>query len=123
MAKLTQDEILAYLDEATILELNELVKAIEEKYGVSAAAPVAVAAAADAGAAAEPSTVTVTLKDVGATKVAVIKAVREITGLGLVDAKGLVDKVPSEIKKDVPAEEGAKLKETLEAAGAVVELK
>ena len=60
MAKLTQDEILAYLDEATILELNELVKAIEEKYGVSAAAPVAVAAAADAGAAAEPSTVTVT---------------------------------------------------------------
>ena len=72
MAKLTQDEILAYLDEATILELNELVKAIEEKYGVSAAAPVAVAAAADAGAAAEPSTVTVTLKEVGATKVAEI---------------------------------------------------
>ena len=123
MAKLTTDEILAYLEEATILELNELVKAIEEKYGVSAAAPVAVAAAADAGAAAEPSTVTVTLKEVGATKVAVIKAVREITGLGLVEAKGLVDKVPSEIKKDVPAEEGAKLKETLEAAGAVVELK
>lgn len=122
MAKLTTDEILAYLEEATILELNELVKAIEEKFDVTAAAPVAVAAAAaeEEGPAAN---VTVILKEVGPTKVKVIKAVREITGLGLVDAKGLVDKVPSEIKKDVPAEEGAKLKETLEAAGAVVELK
>lgn len=122
MAKLTTDEILAYLEEATILELNELVKAIEEKFDVTAAAPVAVAAAAEEeeGPAAN---VTVILKEVGPTKVKVIKAVREITGLGLVEAKGLVDKVPSEIKKDVPAEEGAKLKETLEAAGAVVELK
>lgn len=84
MAKLNQEDILAYLEEATILELNELVKAIEEKFGVTAAAPVAVAAAADAGAAAEgPSEVTVTLTDIGGTKVAVIKAVREITGLGL----------------------------------------
>lgn len=122
MAKLTQDEILAYLDEATILELNELVKAIEEKYGVSAAAPVAVAAAADAGAA-EPSTVTVTLKEVGATKVAVIKAVREITGLGLVDAKKLVDGVPAEIKKDIALEEAAEIKKKLEDAGAAVEVK
>ncbi|MEE0558610.1 MAG: 50S ribosomal protein L7/L12 [Bulleidia sp.] len=122
MAKLTQDEILAYLDEATILELNELVKAIEEKYGVSAAAPVAVAAAADAGAA-EPSTVTVTLKEVGATKVAVIKAVREITGLGLVDAKKLVDGVPAEIKKDIAPEEAAEIKKKLEDAGAAVEVK
>ena len=122
MAKLTQDEILAYLDEATILELNELVKAIEEKYGVSAA-PVAVAAAADAGAAAEPSTVTVTLKEVGATKVAVIKAVREITGLGLVDAKKLVDGVPAEIKKDIAPEEAAEIKKKLEDAGAAVEVK
>ena len=120
MAKLTTDEILAYLEEATILELNELVKAIEEKFDVTAAAPVAVAAAAEEEG---PANVTVILKEVGHTKVKVIKAVREITGLGLVDAKGLVDKVPSEIKKDVPAEEGAKLKETLEAAGAVVELK
>ena len=119
MAKLTQDEILAYLDEATILELNELVKAIEEKYGVSAAAP----AAADAGAAAEPSTVTVTLKEVGATKVAVIKAVREITGLGLVDAKKLVDGVPAEIKKDIAPEEAAEIKKKLEDAGAAVEVK
>ena len=107
MAKLTQDEILAYLDEATILELNELVKAIEEKYGVSAAAPVAVAAAAD----------------VGATKVAVIKAVREITGLGLVDAKKLVDGVPAEIKKDIAPEEAAEIKKKLEDAGAAVEVK
>ena len=121
MAKLTTDEILAYLEEATILELNELVKAIEEKFDVTAAAPVAVAAAAEEEGPA--ANVTVILKEVGPTKVKVIKAVREITGLGLVDAKGLVDKVPSEIKKDVPAEEGAKLKETLEAAGAVVELK
>ena len=89
--------------------------------GVTAAAPVAVAAAAEEEGPA--ANVTVILKEVGPTKVKVIKAVREITGLGLVDAKGLVDKVPSEIKKDVPAEEGAKLKETLEAAGAVVELK
>ena len=111
----------ADLEEATILELNELVKAIEEKFDVTAAAPVAVAAAAEEEGPA--ANVTVILKEVGPTKVKVIKAVREITGLGLVDAKGLVDKVPSEIKKDVPAEEGAKLKETLEAAGAVVELK
>ena len=123
MAKLTQDEILAYLDEATILELNELVKAIEEKYGVSAAAPVAVAAAADAGAAAEPSTVTVTLKEVGATKVAVIKAVREITGLGLGEAKALVDGAPKVIKENVPTKEAEEMAEKLKSAGAVVELK
>ncbi|MDE6952619.1 MAG: 50S ribosomal protein L7/L12 [Erysipelotrichales bacterium] len=123
MAKLTHEEILAYLEEATILELNELVKAIEEKFDVTAAAPVAVAAVADEGAAGPAANVTVTLTDVGAKKVAVIKAVREITGLGLVEAKGLVDNVPAEIKKDVPAEEGAKLKEQLEAAGATVEVK
>ena len=123
MAKLTHEEILAYLEEATILELNDLVKAIEEKFDVTAAAPVAVAAAGDAGEAAGPSEVTVTLTDVGASKVKVIKAVREITGLGLVEAKGLVDNLPAEIKKDVPAEEGAKLKEQLEAAGATVEVK
>ena len=105
----------------TIVEVSELVKVLEEEFGVSAAAPVAVAAAAEEEGPA--ANVTVILKEVGPTKVKVIKAVREITGLGLVDAKGLVDKVPSEIKKDVPAEEGAKLKETLEAAGAVVELK
>lgn len=123
MAKLTHEDILAYLEEATILELNDLVKAIEEKFDVTAAAPVAVAAVADDVAAGPAANVTVTLTDVGATKVAVIKAVREITGLGLVEAKGLVDNVPAEIKKDVPAEEGAKIKEQLEAAGASVEVK
>ena len=116
-----KDAIIASLKEASISDLNDLVKAIEEEFDVSAAAPVAVAAAAEEEGPA--ANVTVILKEVGPTKVKVIKAVREITGLGLVDAKGLVDKVPSEIKKDVPAEEGAKLKETLEAAGAVVELK
>ena len=123
MAKLTHEDILAYLEEATILELNDLVKAIEEKFDVTAAAPVAVAAAGAEEAAGEPANVTVTLTEAGGTKVAVIKAVREITGLGLVDAKGLVDKTPAEIKKDVPAEEGAKIKEQLEAAGATVEVK
>ena len=82
MAKLTHEDILAYLEEATILELNDLVSAIEEKFGVTAAAPVAAAPAAEAAEAAGPSEVTVTLTDVGGTKVAVIKAVREITGLG-----------------------------------------
>ena len=124
MAKLNQEAILAYLEEATILELNELVKAIEEKFGVTAAAPVAVAAAADAGAAAEgPSEVTVTLTDIGGTKVAVIKAVREITGLGLVDAKGLVDKAPSVIKENVSPEEAEEIKKKLMDAGASVEVK
>ncbi|MGX8835624.1 50S ribosomal protein L7/L12 [Amedibacillus sp. YH-ame6] len=124
MAKLNHEEILAYLEEATILELNDLVKAIEEKFGVTAAAPVAVAAAADTGAAdAAAADVTVTLTDVGGTKVAVIKAVREITGLGLVDAKGLVDKAPSVIKENVPAAEGEEIKKKLMEAGASVEVK
>lgn len=123
MAKLTQEEILAYLDEATILELNELVKAIEDKYGVSAAAPVAVAAAPAEAEAAAPTNVTVVLSAIGDTKVAVIKAVREITGLGLVDAKKLVDGAPAEIKKDVPADEAEKIKKALTDAGATVEFK
>ncbi|WP_249029460.1 50S ribosomal protein L7/L12 [Tannockella kyphosi] len=122
MAKLTHEDILAYLEESTILELNELVKAIEEKFDVTAAAPVAVAAA-DTGAAAGPTEVTVTLTEAGATKVAVIKAVREITGLGLVDAKGIVDKAPSAIKENISPELAAEIKEKLEAAGASVEVK
>lgn len=123
MAKLTQEEILAYLDEATILELNELVKAIEDKYGVSAAAPVAVAAAPAEAVQEGPSSVTVVLSAIGETKVAVIKAVREITGLGLVDAKKLVDGCPAEIKKDVSLDEADKIKKTLMDAGATVEYK
>ena len=124
MAKLTQEDILAYLDEATILELNELVKAIEDKYGVTAAAPVAaVAAPAEAAADAAPANVTIMLTGFGDKKVAVIKAVKEITGLGLVDAKKLVDGVPSELKKDVPAEEAEKIKTQITDAGGTVEFK
>ena len=119
MAKLTHEDILAYLEEATILELNDLVSAIEEKFGVTAAAPVAAEAAEAAG----PSEVTVTLTDVGGTKVAVIKAVREITGLGLVDAKGLVDKTPSVIKENIKPEEAEEIKKKLMDAGATVEIK
>ena len=122
MAKLTQEDILAYLDEATILELNELVKAIEEKYGVSAAAPVAAAAPTEAAAAA-PTTVNVVLAAVGDSKVGVIKAVREITGLGLVDAKKLVDGAPATIKENVAAEEAEELKKKLTDAVATVEFK
>ena len=122
MAKLTQEEILSYLEEATILELNDLVSAIEEKFGVVAAAAVAAPAAA-AEEAAGPSEVTVTLTDVGGTKVAVIKAVREITGLGLVEAKKLVDGVPAAIKENVSPEEAESIKEKLVAAGATVEIK
>lgn len=122
MAKLTQDEILAYLEEATILELNELVKAIEDKFGVVAAAAVAgpaVAEVVDEG----PSEVTVTLTDIGATKVKVIKAVREITGLGLVDAKKLVDSAPAAIKENIDPEEAEEIKNKLVEAGAMVEIK
>jgi large subunit ribosomal protein L7/L12 len=122
MAKLTHEEILAYLEEATILELSDLVSAIEEKFGVTAAAvaaPAAAAEVADQG----PTEVTVVLKEIGGTKVAVIKAVREITGLGLVDAKKLVDNVPANIKENVSPEEGDQIKEKLVAAGATVEIK
>ena len=122
MAKLTQEDILAYLDEATILELNELVKAIEEKYGVSAAAPVAAAAPTEAAAAA-PTTVNVVLAAAGDSKVGVIKVVREITGLGLVDAKKLVDGAPATLKENVSSEEAEELKKKLTDAGATVEFK
>ena len=96
---------------------------MKKNLDVTAAAPVAVAAAGAEEAAGEPANVTVTLTEAGGTKVAVIKAVREITGLGLVDAKGLVDKAPSVIKENIPAAEGAEIKEKLEAAGASVEVK
>ncbi len=121
MAKLTAQEMIESLKEMTILELNDLVKAIEEEFGVTAAAPVAVAAveAAPTG----PTEVTVTLTEAGATKVAVIKAVREITGMGLVEAKGLVDKAPSVIKENIKPEEAEAIKAKLVEAGAVVEVK
>ena len=121
MAKLTQEDILAYLDEATILELNELVKAIEEKYGVSAAAPVAAAAPTEAAAAA-PTTVNVVLAAAGDSKVGVIKVVREITGLGLGEAKAIVDGAPAPVKEKVSKDEAEEAKKKLEEAGATVEL-
>ena len=120
---ITKEDILEYLDSATILDLNDLVKSIEEKYGVTAAAPVAAAAAPAEAANAAPAAVTVMLKEVGETKVAVIKAVREITGLGLVDAKKLVDGAPAEIKKDVATDEAEQIKAKLTEAGATVEFK
>ena len=121
---ITKEDILSYLETATILDLNDLVKSIEEKFGVSAAAPVAVAAAgATAAADAEPSEVNVVLKEIGQSKVAVIKVIREVTGLGLVDAKKLADNVPSNIKEKISPKEADEIKEKLVAAGAVVEVK
>ena len=123
MAKLNAQDVIASLKEMTILELNDLIKAIETEFGVSAAAPVAAAAAVVEAAPAGPVEVDVILKEVGPSKVGVIKAVREITGLGLVEAKGLVDKTPMAIKEKVKPEEAAEFKKILEAAGAVVEIK
>ena len=108
----------------TVLELSELVKALEEEFGVSAAAPVAVAAAPAAAAAAEEKTeFDVILKNAGASKMGVIKLVKEITGLGLKEAKALVDGVPSAVKEGLPKAEAEGLKKQLEEAGAEVELK
>ncbi len=111
----------------TILELSELVKAVEEEFGVSAAAPVGVAVAAGAAAgvaaAEEKTEFDVVLKEFGAKKLDVIKAVREITGLGLKDAKDLVEAAPKEIKTGVSKDEAEKIKKSLEDAGAVVEVK
>jgi len=123
MAKLSHDDILAYLEEASILELNDLVKAIEEKFGVTAAAPVAVAAAPAEEVAAGPSVVSVILSAFGESKTAVIKVVKEITGLGLVEAKGVVDKCPSPIKENISVEEAEEIKKKLVDAGATVEIK
>ena len=121
MAKLTNEEIISSLKEMTMIEVLDLVKAIETEFGVSAAAPVAAAAAPAEDDA--PSVVNVTLKSVGASKVQVIKAVQGITGLGLMDAKKLVDGCPCVIKEKVSTAEAAEYKKTLEAAGAEVEVK
>lgn len=109
----------------TVLEVSELVKMLEEEFGVSAAAPVAVAGVvADAPAAAEEkSEFNVILKEIGANKIAVIKAVKEITGLGLGEAKAIVDAAPKAVKENVPAEEAKAMEAKLKEAGAVVELK
>ena len=117
-----KDAIIASLKEASISDLNDLVKAIEDEFDVSAAAPVAAAGAAG-GAAAAKDSFTVELTEPGAAKVKVIKAVKDITGLGLKDAKDLVDGAPSAIKEDVKEDEANDIKEKLEAAGATVTLK
>lgn len=123
MAKINHEDILAYLEEASILELNDLVKAIEEKFGVTAAAPVAVAAAPAEADDQGPTSVSVILSSFGEAKTAVIKVVKEITGLGLVEAKGLVDKCPSPIKENISVEEAEEIKKKLVDAGASVEVK
>ena len=125
MAKLTTAEMIEAIKELSVLELNELVKACEEEFGVSAAAGVVVAAAAgDAGAAAEEKTeFDVELTEVGAEKVKVIKVVREATGLGLKEAKDLVDSAPKMIKEGAAKEEAEEIKKKLEEVGAKVTLK
>ncbi len=121
------ESILESIEKLTLLEASELVKAMEEKFGVSAAAPVAVAAAAPAAAGAAEEAgdaeVTVVLASAGANKIAVLKEVRAITGLGLKEAKDLVDGAPKPIKENVKKEEAEELKKKLEEAGATVELK
>ncbi len=122
---MTKEEIMEAIENMTVLELSELVKAMEEKFGVSAAAPVAVAAAGGAagGAAAEEKTeFNVMLTAVGDKKINVIKAVREATGLGLKEAKALVDGAPAAVKENAPKAEAEELKKKLEEAGATVEL-
>lgn len=121
MAKITKEDFISALKEMTILEVKELVDAMKEKFGVDPSA-VAVAAAPAAGAEAEgSSSKTVVLKDAGASKIAVIKIVREITGLGLVEAKALADN-GGNVKENVAAEEAEQIKAQLEEAGATVEL-
>ena len=121
---MTIEQILEAIEQMKVTELNELVKAAEEKFGVSASAPVMVAGAAGGAAAAEEKTeFDVILTAAGAGKINVIKVVREVTGLGLKDAKDLVDNAPKTLKEGASKEEAEQIKEKLEAAGASVELK
>ncbi len=131
MATITQDDLLEAIDKMTVLELSEFIKRFEERYGVTAAAPVAVAAApvaaADGAAAAaateEQTEFSAVLAEVGPNKIPVIKVVRELTGLGLKEAKDLVDAAPKPVKEGVTREEAEKVKAALEEQGAKVEIK
>jgi large subunit ribosomal protein L7/L12 len=123
MAKLTTEEFIAAIKELSVLELNELVKACEEEFGVSAAAGVAVVAAGPAEAAEEKDEFDVELTEVGPNKVKVIKVVREITGLGLKEAKAVVDEAPKMVKEGVSKAEAEDIKTKLEAEGAKITLK
>ncbi len=124
---ITKEELIEAIESMTVLELSELVSALEDKFGVSAAAPVAVAAGPAAGgeaaAAEEQTEFDVTLTAVGDKKIQVIKAVREITGLGLKEAKAVVDSAPAPVKEAVSKDEAEDVKGKLEAAGASVEIK
>jgi len=126
MASEKLEQLISQIDELTVLELSELVKALEEKYDVTAAAPVAVAAVAGGGEAAaeeEKTEFTVMLVGAGDKKIQVIKEVRAITGLGLKEAKALVDSAPKAVKEDIPKDEAEQIKEKIEAAGGAVEIK
>lgn len=127
MATLTNEEIIEAIGNKTVLELSDLIKSIETKFDVKAAAPVAMAAMPAAGAAAAPAEeqteFTVMLKDAGAKKIQVIKVVRELTGLGLKEAKDLVEAAPKAVKEGVNKDDSAKMKKQLEEVGAVVEIK
>jgi large subunit ribosomal protein L7/L12 len=133
MATLTQNDLLEAIDKMTVLELSDFIKAFEERYGVTAAAPVAVAAgaapaaggdgAAPAAAAEEQSEFSAVLAEVGPNKIPVIKVVRELTGLGLKEAKDLVDAAPKPVKEGVARDEADKIKAALEEQGAKVEIK
>ncbi|WP_047983297.1 50S ribosomal protein L7/L12 [Ornithinibacillus californiensis] len=121
---MTKEQIIDAIKEMSVLDLNDLVKAIEEEFGVTAAAPVAVAGGAAAGGAAEEQTeFDVVLTSAGASKIKVVKAVREITGLGLKDAKDVVDNAPKAVKEGVSKDEAEEVKAKLEEAGASVEVK
>jgi len=120
---MTKDELIQALEKMTLLEVNDLVKTLEDKWGVSAAAPVAVAAAAPAAAVAEKTEFDVVLTDSGANKINVIKVVRELTGLGLKDAKDLVDGAPKAVKEGIAKKDAEDIKAKIEAAGGKVTLK
>lgn len=124
---ISRADVLSYLEEANMIEVSELVKEIEEKFGVSAAAPVAIAsapaAAGEAEAAEEKTEFDVVLTEIGQAKINVIKAVRAITSLGLKEAKGLVDSAPKPVKEGISQSEADEIKAKLEEAGATVELK
>lgn len=127
MSSITKEQVIEWLSNQTVMDIAALVKDLEEKWGVSAAAPVAVAAAGPVAAAAEAAEeqteFSVILADAGATKINVIKEVRAITGLGLKEAKEMVDTAPKPVKEGVSKEEAADIKKKLEAAGAKIELK
>ena len=127
MAKITKDDVLSYLENSNMLEISELIKDIEDKFNVSAAAPVAVAGgaapAAGAEAAEEQSEFNVELTSVGDKKISVIKVIREVTSLGLKEAKEMADNAPGNVKESVSKDEAEELKTKLEEAGATVTLK